>query len=267
MDPAPIGHRSKALTDLRRLSGRRRARSDTGRFVIDGPTLVAEAIDARAGGGPVEVEAVFAEPGAGVDVVDAARANGIEVVDVVDGAISKVTSPVTAQAVCARAVIPASATVAGLAGLVLVLDAVADPGNAGTLVRVAEAAGASAVLFCGDGVDPWNPKAVRASAGSVFRVPVGFDLDGASTVRDLGSQGIRVMVAAGDGAVHIDDADLTGNVAVVVGNEAHGVSAEVRAVADHGIAVPMAGRVESLNVAMAGAVIAFESARQRRLER
>src|SRR5690606_16314814 len=127
--------------------------------------------------GAVEVEAVFAEPSASTDVIALAHEHGVLVVDVVDGALSKVTSPVTAQALCARATVPDPVDTSDLCGFVLVLDTVGDPGNAGTLVRVAEAAGVAAVLFCGDGVDPWNPKAVRASAGSVFRVPIGFDRD------------------------------------------------------------------------------------------
>src|SRR5690606_30944746 len=121
---------------------------------------------------PVEVVDVYAEPGAPADVVAAARAAGVPVHDVADGALARATSPVTPQPMAAIAAIPAAPDPASvLHGLVLVLVGVADPGNAGTLFRVAEAAGASAVVSGGDAVDVWNPKVVRASAGSILRVP------------------------------------------------------------------------------------------------
>lgn len=235
-----------------------------GAFVIDGPTLTREAIAASAAGGAVTVDVVYAEATARLDVVEAAHRHGIKVVAVAEGALSKVTSPVTAQSMCALAQMPESVDLAGLDGLVLVLDRVSDPGNAGTLVRVSEATDAAAVLFCGDGVDPWNPKSVRASAGSAFRVPIGIERDTVDALERLRSDGFRIL-AAGGGGVALDTLDLAGDIAVVLGNEAHGVSDAVRDAADEVVAIPMAGKVESLNVAMAGTVIAFESARQRRV--
>lgn len=232
--------------------------------MIDGPTLVVEAIEAAAAGGTTRIDSVYAEPDADPSVTALAAAHGVPVVTVEEGSLAKVTSPVTDQAVCARATIPPPVDPASVSDLVLVLVEVADPGNAGTLVRVAEAAGASALLFCGDGVDPWNPKCVRASAGSLFRVPVGVDRDLARVVVALRSAGVRLLAAAGEGSTGLDDIDLLGDVAVMLGNEAHGLSSQARDFADHSVAVPMVGRVESLNVAMTGTVIAFESARQRR---
>lgn len=255
-----LGPRSSALQHLRRLSGRRRARLDAGQFVIDGPTLVAEAIDAG-----VDVVEVYAEPGAPSDVVSAARAAGIPVRDVEPGALAKVTSPVTPQPLAALAGLPAAPDDTVLGGLVLVLVGVADPGNAGTLLRVAEAAGASAVVSCADAVDLWNPKCVRAAAGALFRVPVlpGGDADDAVT--RLRAAGMTVLATTLDDATDLDQVDLTGAVAVLLGNEAHGLPDDVVATADVAVRIPMAGRVESLNVAMTGTVIAFEAARQRRM--
>lgn len=259
-----LGPKSQALQHLRRLSGRRRARSESGQFVVDGPTLVSEAL--RSG---VDVVEVYAEPDAPGDVVRAAQEAGVPVRATVAGALAKVTSPVHPQPMAALVSLPPGAAggwdhVGDLHGLVLVLVGVADPGNAGTLVRVAEASGAAAVVSCADAVDLWNPKCVRASAGSLFRVPVVVAGDGADCVRHLRSEGMTVIACdLGAGSTH-DRTDLRGDVAVLLGNEAHGIAADVSALADRIVSVPMAGQVESLNVAMTGTVLAFEAARQRR---
>lgn len=251
-----------AVIELRRLSGRRSARQDAGRFVIDGPVLLAEALAAG-----VRVERVFAEPDADDAVLTMAADAGARVVPVHAGVLAKTTSPLHPQPVAAIAVIPADAAdAAGRGGvpLVLVLVDVADPGNAGTLLRVAEAAGASAVAFAGDAVERWNPKVVRASAGSVFRMATSMTPDPDTLVAELRGRGLTIVVAAGGAGVPPEAVDLTRPVALVVGNEAHGVRPRVVAAADAVVSIPMAGAVESLNVAMAGTVLAFEAARQRR---
>jgi TrmH family RNA methyltransferase len=254
-----LGSRSSALQHLRRLSGRRRARLEAGQFVIDGPTLVAEALDAG-----VDVVEVYAEPNAPADVLAAARAAGVPVRGVEAGSLAKATSPVTPQPVAALASMPAEPPASVLSGLVLVLVGVSDPGNAGTLVRVAEASEASAVVSCADAVDLWNPKCVRASAGSLFRVPVVVAGAADEVVARLQDAGMTVVATTLDDATGLDEVDLTGAVAVLLGNEAHGLPADVVAAADVALRIPMAGRVESLNVAMTGTVVAFEAARQRR---
>lgn len=258
----PLGPRSDPMTNLRRLSGRRRARLEAGRFVIDGPTLVAEAIEAGA-----RLLEVYAEPGAPADVVAAARAAGVRVRAVAAGVLAKVTSPVTPQPMAALAALPDPPGDEVLRGLVLVLVGVADPGNAGTLIRVAEAAGATAVVSCADAVDLWSPKAVRASAGSLFRVPVLVEGTGAAALRRLRGAGMTTLATSLDGGVDLYGVDLRGDVAVLLGNEAHGLPHDLVAGADLAVRIPMAGRVESLNVAMTGTVVAFEAARQRRAVR
>lgn len=255
-----LGPRSSALQHLRRLSGRRRARLEAGQFVVDGPTLVAEALEAG-----VDVVEVYAEPGAPADVVAAARAAGVPVRDVEAGALAKATSPVTPQPLAALAAIPPPPDDSVLGGLVLVLVGVADPGNAGTLLRVAEASGASAVVSCADAVDLWNPKCVRAAAGALFRVPVVAAGDAGEAIDRLRAAGMTVLATTLADATSLDDVDLTVPVAVLLGNEAHGLPDDVVARADVAVRIPMAGRVESLNVAMTGTVVAFEAARQRRM--
>jgi TrmH family RNA methyltransferase len=154
---------------------------------------------------------------------------------------------------------------AGAAGpLVLVLVDVADPGNAGTLLRAAEASGAAAVLFCGSSVDPSNGKCVRASAGALFHVPVATGGDVVEVLEELGRRGVARVATLVEGGRPYDTTDLTGPVAVVLGSEARGLSDAVIALVDQPVTIPMAGRSESLNVAMAGSVLCFEALRQRR---
>ncbi|MCY7298073.1 MAG: RNA methyltransferase, partial [Ilumatobacteraceae bacterium] len=143
------------------------------------------------------------------------------------------------------------------ADFVMVAHRLADPGNAGTIIRSAEAAGAQAVVFTPGSVDPFNPKVVRATAGSLFRIPVvSAELD------VLKAAGLRVLATSSHHGTAYTEADLTGRVAVVVGNEAHGVPGD--APVDGWLTIPHAAAVESLNVAMAATVLAFEVARQRR---
>lgn len=145
----------------------------------------------------------------------------------------------------------------------LVLHEVADPGNMGTLMRTAEAAGARGIVLVGSTVDPWSPKVIRASAGAVFHVPV-WHID---SLRVLSESGVRLLGTTSHdslGVSHLEsvyDADLNGLLGVVLGNEAHGLPAD--ADVDSWITVEHVGRSESLNVAMAGTVIAMQVARHR----
>jgi RNA methyltransferase, TrmH family len=141
------------------------------------------------------------------------------------------------------------------ATFVVALDQLADPGNAGTVIRSSEAAGADAVLFTPGSVDPHNPKVVRASAGSLFRVPV-------VTLELSSLSGLRRLATSSHRGVPYTDADLTGPLVLLLGNEAHGLSSGSDV--DDWLTIPHAGPAESLNVAMAATVLVFEVARQRR---
>ena len=147
---------------------------------------------------------------------------------------------------------------------VVLLADVADPGNAGTLIRAATAAGAGAVVVAG-GVDPTHPKVVRSSAGAVFGMDVIVAASPREAIDRLRASGYRLAGTVVDRGVPYDEADLTGPVAVVLGNEAHGLSAELLGDLDVLLTIPMAGPTESLNVAMAGTIVCFEILRQRRL--
>ena len=214
-------------------------------FVVEGPLLIAQAIAAG-----WEIEAQFVAPGA-VAVQSLAP-----VYELAPNVIERVASTEAPQPVLAvvrqrNSVLPADAD------FVMVAHRLADPGNAGTIIRSAEAAGAQAVVFTSGSVDPFNPKVVRSTAGSLFRIPVvSAELD------VLQAAGLRILATSSHHGTAYTEADLTGRVAVVVGNEAHGVPDDVPV--DGWLTIPHAGAAESLNVAMAATVLAFEVARQRR---
>lgn len=230
---------------LRRLLGRRSARSEEGAFVVEGQGLITQAWEAG-----WEIEAQFVAPGFGAVVPD-----GL-VFDLAPNVIERVASTEAPQPVLAVVRLRASVLPAG-ATFVVVADRIADPGNAGTIIRSAEAAGADAVVFTPGSVDPFNPKVVRATAGSLFRMPVV-----AADLAHVRAAGLRALAASSHQGAAYTDTDLVAPVAIVVGNEAHGVPDD--APVDGWVTIPHAGPAESLNVAMAATVLVFEVARQRR---
>jgi TrmH family RNA methyltransferase len=141
---------------------------------------------------------------------------------------------------------------------------VRDPGNAGTVIRTADAAGADAVVLAGQSVDAYNAKTVRASVGSLFHLPLAVEPDPAAAVRAAQERGLTVLAADGAGEVDLFDADLSGPTAWLFGNEAWGLPADLAALADHRVAIPIHGRAESLNLSTAAAVCLYASARAQR---
>lgn len=212
---------------------------------------------------------LFAVPGVAPSLCDAVASTGVRIHEVTPAVLARATDTVTPQGMAAVAARPAAtveqAVAAAAAGpLALVLVDVQDPGNVGTLLRAAEAAGAVAVLCCGGTVDPWSPKCVRASAGALFHLPVVNGGEATTVLAQLAEQGARTVATVVREGTPYDHLDLTGPVAVVLGSEAHGLPGEVVELVDDVVTIPMAGRSESLNVAMAGSILCFESLRQRR---
>jgi len=146
--------------------------------------------------------------------------------------------------------------------LVLVLAGIQDPGNLGTILRSAEAFGATGVVSLPGTVNPWNPKAVRASAGSIFRIPLLSVAEG-EALQHLRHAGVRLLTTAVDGAQHANSTDLASPVALFIGNEGSGVPAELAAKTDAAVTIPCPGPVESLNAAVAASVLLYEASRQR----
>jgi len=245
---------------LRQLVERSAVRQREGAFVIEGPTLLGDALDAG-----VPIESVFVDRSRPAPAVVArAVAGGIPVFDLAAGVLERVAATVAPQPVLAVA----AAVDVGLealrgASLVVVCVDVRDPGNLGAVVRSAEASGAGGIICCDGSVDIYNPKCVRASAGSLFHSMIVARGEPVKVLGTVGGWGLRRLGTRPDGGVPYFRADLSGPTAIVLGNEAHGLPERVAASVDGWVSIPMAGRAESLNVGMAAAVLCFEAARQR----
>ena len=146
----------------------------------------------------------------------------------------------------------------------MVLENLQDPGNLGTILRAGEGAGITGLIMSRDTVDIYNPKVIRSTMGSVFRVPFFYTDDLEQTVLDLKARGIRVFAAHLAGKNNYEQEDYTGNTAFLIGNEGNGLTEKLSSMADTWVKIPMAGKVESLNAAIAASILMFETARQRR---
>ena len=247
--------RAERVRSVRALS-KRSVRERTGRFAVEGPQGVREAVRyAAARGRDVYVPSEALERDAPAAMAETDAPQGVlAVVDVVDSDEG------------ADAVGPADALAAVLDAhprLLVLLTNVRDPGNAGTVIRGADAAGADAVLVSSASVDIHSSKVVRSTAGSLFHLPVVTGLDVEATLETLRAHGIRTLAADGAGATLLPDADLTAPHCWVMGNEAWGLPDEVRDACDEVVRVPIHGRAESLNLAMAATVCLYASAGQR----
>jgi TrmH family RNA methyltransferase len=205
------------------------------------------------------------------DLVAAAHAAGVDVSSVTEAGMAGLSETVTPQgivAICEFLDIPVAAALSGPPRLTAVLFEINDPGNAGTVLRTADAAGAGAVVFGDGSVDPYNGKSVRASAGSLFHPAVVRGADVRSVVRQLQAAGVRVLAADGGGETdldaELDRGGLAGPTAWLFGNEARGLPAEVAALADARVRIPIHGGAESLNLAAAAAVCLYASAHAQR---
>ncbi|UCM86883.1 TrmH family RNA methyltransferase [Streptomyces marincola] len=274
MGPAaePVSPRAARVAAARRLS-RRSLRGKERRFLAEGPQAVGEAVAHRTDGVGTLVE-LFATPEAAerhAALVDQARAAGARVHLASPEAVAGISQTVTPQGlvgVCRFLDRPLAGIVAARPRLVAVLAHVRDPGNAGTVLRCADAAGADAVVFTDASVDLYNPKAVRASVGSLFHLPVAVGVPVADAVRELAAAGVRVLAADGAGDrdldAELDAGTMGGPTAWVFGNEAWGLPEPTRALADAVVRVPIHGQAESLNLATAAAVCLYASARAQR---
>jgi TrmH family RNA methyltransferase len=182
--------------------------------------------------------------------------------------LSETVTPQGLTAVCELRDVTLDVALAGKPRLVVVLAAVRDPGNAGTVLRTADAAGADAVIFTDNSVDPYNGKCVRASAGSLFHLPVVSGAPVEQAIEALRARGLQVLAADGSGPADLDELERDGSLRAptgwIFGNEAWGLPPEVVGAADRAVAVPIHGRAESLNLAAAAAVCLYASARSQR---
>jgi TrmH family RNA methyltransferase len=241
-----------AAVKLHRHIGRRRA----ARFLAEGPNLVEAAL--RRG----LVSEVFATESAlsrfGAILTDAP----VQLVtERAAKALSETVTPVGLVAVCSLPDLDLADVIGHRARLVAVAVELSEPGNAGTLIRVADAMGADAVVLAGHSVDPYNGKCLRGSAGSIFSIPVITEPDAVAAVSVLGEAGLQLLATTVDGEVSLDDVALDAPTAWLFGPESHGLPSELAGMATHRVRIPMSGSAESLNVASAASICLYQSAR------
>ncbi|MGA8453915.1 MAG: RNA methyltransferase [Streptosporangiaceae bacterium] len=274
--------RVKAARQLARRSSRQRTRL----FLAEGPQAVREALawgqaapqrgegqpEADGAGGVVTELFVTAEARSRHDELTAqAAARGVPVLVVSGQVMAELAQTVTPQgllAVCRFIDVPLQRLTAASPRLVVLLANVRDPGNAGTVLRTADAAGADGVVFSDASVDPYNSKCVRASAGSLFHLPVVAGSPLRQAAAALRGAGLQILAAEGSAGRELDELESDGALgrptAWLFGNEAWGLPADLVGLADQAVAVPIYGRAESLNLAAAAAVCLYASARARR---
>jgi RNA methyltransferase, TrmH family len=277
---SPLAAGNPAIKRLRRLGRDPAVRRQEQRYVAEGPRVVAEMVAADA-----PIEAVYIDAGHLSTADDAVQPDAqrdatrwVEQWSWLDeleddrchlvrpGVLDRVLDAAHPQGIAAVVrLVEADPSVLSMGppALALVVAGVSDPGNLGTLVRSAVAAGASVVAVDPAGADPYGPKAVRASAGSLARTTV-LRLPAVEAIHELRDAGAAVWLADATADRTVDDLDLSVPTAFVVGHEARGVPIDEPTRSAAGVAIPMAAGIESLNVAMAGTVLLFEAARQRR---
>jgi TrmH family RNA methyltransferase len=266
----PLSPRNPRVTAARRLS-QRSARTKARQFLAEGPQAVREAL---AGGHVVTLYVDRDGAARHPDLVVAAQSAGVAVHELTPpdvAALAGTVSPQGLVAVCRFVDVALADALDPVPRLVAVLAEVRDPGNLGTVVRVADAAGAGAAVTTHGSVDPYNGKAVRASAGSLFHLPLVVGVPVEVVVEALRGAGLQVLAADGAGPADLDvladDGSLDRPTAWLFGNEAWGLPQPVRRLADAVVAVPIHGRAESLNLATAAAVCLYASARAQRAQR
>jgi len=252
----PKSARVVAAVKLHRHTGRLRS----GRFLAEGPNLV-EAAAARG-----VVDEVFATAAAADRYPELLRDMAVTLVtEPAAKALSDTVTPSGLVAVCRIPDPQLGSVLAEKPALIAVAVDLSEPGNAGTLIRIAHAMGAAAVVFAGQSVDPYNGKCLRSSAGSIFAVPVITEPDTAVLLSQLRSAGLQIVATTLDGDTSLDDVGmLAAPTAWVFGPESQGLPEAVTALADHRVLIPMSAGAESLNVAAAAAICLYQSARAQR---
>lgn len=249
----------KMVVELRKKA---KARNEAGLFVAEGVRMVSELPPERAE--RLYVSESFLKNPENAALLE--RFSRYEIVT--DPVFSTMSDTQTPQGILALARqyeygLPDLLSAPGPAHL-MILENLQDPGNLGTILRAGEGAGVTGVIMSRDTVDIYNPKVVRSTMGSAFRVPFLYTDDLPGTVRELKAGGVRLFAAHLEGRNNYEEEDYTGNTGFLIGNEGNGLTEALSASADAWVKIPMAGRVESLNAAVAASILMFETARQRR---
>lgn len=243
----------------------RPTREETRQFLVEGPQAVSEALGWRAD----LIDELYATPTAverHSEIAAAAKTAGVELEFVTEEVLDAMADTVTPQgfiAVVRQFPVSARRIFEDSPRLVVILEEVRDPGNLGTIIRAADAAGADAIVLTGRTVDLYNPKVVRATTGSIFHLPIALAAELDATIDRARAAGLQVLAAdiKGDDLLRVRrEGGLAAPTAWVFGNEAHGLPDDKRALADRSVSVPIYGHAESMNLATAASVCLFESA-------
>ena len=246
------------LKQIAKLLKKRGAREEERVYVIEGRKMFFEVLSQAP---ELLVKAFWSQSGlSGLTEEEKALLSACPYEEVSDDAFDSVAETVTPQGVLALVKMPehTAEELAGSGKNLLLLETLQDPGNLGTILRTAEAAGIGGVILSSDSVDAFSPKTVRATMGAVFRVPFVYVSDFPQTVSMLKKSGYTVYAAHLQGSVPYDEPDYKGNCAVMIGNEGNGLSDEATALSDVRIRIPMEGRAESLNAGVAAALMMYE---------
>jgi len=256
---------NKKVKELAELSVKAKARAETGLFLAEGRKLFMEAP-------PEQIESVYVEENAyrGADTAMREKLDRVSFELVSGEVFRKISDTMTPQGIMTVVRQKKYETHAllnktdGRAAMLLILENIQDPGNLGTIFRTAEAVGASGIIMTRHSVDVYNPKTIRSTMGSVYRMPFCYVRDLAEGVRGLKECGIQTYAAHLEGRCDYDKEDYCRPCAFLIGNEGNGLTEEIARLADTYIKIPMQGQVESLNAAVAASILMFEAARQRR---
>ena len=255
---------NRILTEISKFQKQPAFRREAGVFLVEGPKMVGEA--------PADMVLTlvmterFSKENAGFEKRFPKDRTKVVIASEEDfSRISDTKTPQGVLAVVRRFSYGLDDVVRDPNGVYVLLDSVQDPGNVGTIFRSAEASGASGVILNRSSAEIYHPKVVRSTMGAIFRLPFLITEDLEETVKTLREKGIRVFAAHLKGSVPYDEADYTGGSAILVGNESKGLGEEITALSDARVRIPMYGKTESLNVAMAATILLYEALRQRKV--
>ncbi len=242
-------------------------RDDKGLYFIEGTRFVSEAFKENAGIRYIIFSETFLSGGDSPELTGAVEQRGITSYEVPDNLFDSISDTQNPQGVLAvlelkRKLLRDTSIVEGT---LVLLDNIRDPGNMGTIIRTADAAGCAGVVASDGCADIYNPKVLRSTMGSIFHIPVCCGGGIAEMMQSVKQKGFQLCASHLEGSVSIYEADLSGNIALIIGSEAGGISAETVKNADLLVKIPMAGRAESLNASVAAGVMMFEAMRQRQL--
>ncbi|HUW77326.1 MAG TPA: RNA methyltransferase [Candidatus Nanopelagicaceae bacterium] len=266
--PGPTSPRSTRVIAVRGLA-KRNARRESGTFLAEGPQAVREALAWGKSRG--QVVDLFATEDALLQF-DFLAETEFSITIVGAEILNAMADTVTPQGVIAVCTLPSENLDSIFARsdpkLIAIMSNVRDPGNVGTVIRSADATGADGVIISSESVDPWSPKAVRSSAGSLWHLPVVADVDLSQAISEISVRGFQVLAADSSGQVGLDELESTGKLKVptawLFGNEAWGLPDAIRAQADQVVSLPIFGNAESLNLSMAATLALYSSARAQR---